>query len=348
MIPWSCIIVTAILGYVLSILNVPYAFLLTGIIVAFWVSKCTKSKVSNSFFLPFVQIVLGMSTGVSFRVESWDVELLTSIVCMVICLLLGYSFSYLWLVRKSKWEKLDAALAIYPGALAVVLDVLQMKSVRPRVMLIQLTRLLFLTLLLSVTPFMEASVNGNEEGDSVHYLGNSSHVLWNWDDAYYLLVFIVVALLSWGIGRFLLKRVPASYLLSATIVSAFVSQQVVVHGIHVPEGIVTFSTILLGLLIGELFKNIAWQDFVVGIKDSLWVFGMSLLTTILMSQLASILLGIPFMAIFLAYVPGAVETVSVVALLSGLDMVFILTHHLIRMIILQILPLFFLKFYKSS
>lgn len=53
---------------------------------------------------------------------------------------------------------------------------------------------------------------------------------------------------------------------------------------------------------------------------------------------AARVLGSGPLSLWLAYMPGAIETIAIVAFSSGLNVVFILTHHLMRMVVLHFAP----------
>jgi uncharacterized membrane protein AbrB (regulator of aidB expression) len=56
------------------------------------------------------------------------------------------------------------------------------------------------------------------------------------------------------------------------------------------------------------------------------------------AEVAARWLGSAPLSLWLAYMPGAIETIAIVAFGGGLNVVFILTHHLSRMVLLHFAP----------
>jgi uncharacterized membrane protein AbrB (regulator of aidB expression) len=49
-------------------------------------------------------------------------------------------------------------------------------------------------------------------------------------------------------------------------------------------------------------------------------------------------LGNDPLSLWMAYMPGAIEAIAIVAFSGGLNVVFILSHHLVRMVVLHFAP----------
>ena len=82
-----------------------------------------------------------------------------------------------------------------------------------------------------------------------------------------------------------------------------------------------------------LWQTLGWTLLQVG-----GFVALMLLVGAAFAGLAGRLLGRDSMTLFLAYMPGAIETIAIVAFSGGLNVVFILTHHLSRMVLLHFAP----------
>lgn len=324
-----CIVATTLLGVFLNVTGVKYGFLLSGMLVSLFFVTYTKRAVTHAFYLPYIQIVLGISTGLYF--EDWSMEVLYitagSIIVMIFCLILQSFLSFIWLHKKAKWSKLDSILAVYPGSLAVVIDMFNITKVSPKVMITHLVRLFLLTIILTLF-------------GSVQYaaVDTVSHTF-----TIETLIVLMMLLISFAfLGRLLVSyRIPAPYLLVSMLMTIVLVKFGLLAGFTVPSLMIDSATIVLGILIGSLFAGISFQEFKTSIKDSVVVFCVGMICTVSFSILASKILDIAFSQLFLSYAPGGVETVTVISVASGLNVMFILSHHLIRILILQLAPVLF-------
>lgn len=331
MYPFISIVATTLLGFFLNLIGVKYGFLLAGILVSLFFVIYTKREVTHSLYLPYVQIVLGISTALYFK--DWSIDLLyitaASIIVMILCLMLQSFLSFMWLHKKANWSKLDSILAVYPGSLAVVIDMFNITKVSPKVMITHIVRLFLLTIILTL--FGPAQYIGVETVNDVFTM-----------EALIILVglFILYGLL----GRLLVScRIPAPYLLVSMLITIALVKFGLLTSLTVPSLMIDSATIVLGILIGSLFTGISWHGFKSSLKDSVIVFGLGMMCTVIFAMVFSKILGITFSQLFLSYAPGAIETVTVISVASGLNVMFIISHHLIRILILQLIPVLFVS-----
>ena len=324
-----CIVTTTLLGFFLNLIGIKYGFLLSGILVSLFFVTYTKREVTHAFYLPYIQIVLGISTGLYFKDWSMEVLYITagSIVTMTFCLIFQSLLSFIWLHKKAKWSKLDSILAVYPGSLAVVIDMFNITKVSPKVMITHIVRLFLLTMILTLFgPVQYAAVGTVSPTFTIETL-----------------IVLMMLLISFAfLGRLLVSyRIPAPYLLVSMLMTIVLVKFGLLAGFTVPSLMIDSATIVLGILIGSLFAGISFQEFKTSIKDSVVVFCVGMICTVSFSILASKILDIAFSQLFLSYAPGGVETVTVISVASGLNIMFILSHHLIRILVLQLAPVLF-------
>lgn len=313
-------------GGTLEYCGIPHGLLLGSILVsAIIVSKWSFSPPLR-FGLGYVQIVLGVTTGLMF--DTWDSRvvgaLLPSIALMVLCQMAQIALAGFWLSSVSKWSIKDSLLAVYPGALAAVFDLMESERASGKVMVVHLIRLLGITILVSVCM-----------PDSARVVATSSELL----SSDMLLAFsslIALALLS---GRLLFKfGVPAPFMLTAIICTGLYVKMGYLGGFQMPQWSVLVATVVLGVLIGTKFREITWIEFVRHGRSGLVSVILMLLIAGGFALLAGRILDEDPFTLWLAYMPGAIETIAIVAFSSGLNVVFILSHHLVRMILLHFAP----------
>jgi membrane AbrB-like protein len=276
--------------------------------------------------LGYVQIVLGIATGLMF--EAWDSQtvaaLLPSLGLMLLCLTAQIVTAGLWLRKVSGWNLKDSLLAVYPGALAAVFDLLQSERASSKVIVVHLVRLLSITLLVSLCI----------PGPADAMLADSSPLGINT-----VLTLLSLIALCLVLGRLLLRiGVPAPFMLTAIVATGVYVKLGYLQGFHMPAWSVDAAAVILGVLIGSKFKDITPAELMRHGRAGFMSVALMLLVAAAFAGVAGRLLGSEPLALWLAYMPGAIETIAIVAFGGGLNVVFILSHHLVRMVVLHFAP----------
>lgn len=240
------------------------------------------------------------------------------------------SLAFVWLRRVARWSRTDALLAVYPGALAAVLDVFHVARASNHVVLVHILRLFVLTLL--VTLLIPADVTAPAQVRGWEFWRVAA------GDALPLSVLLVsIVLLGWLLRRL---HVPAPYLLTAIVSTAVVVYAGWLSTFVMPRGVTDVSAILLGVLIGSILADLHWTDVLRHGRVGAMLMLMAIAVAVLFAGLAAWLLHLDFLTLMVSYIPGAIETVATVTLAEGMNVMFILSHHLLRLMILHALPAF--------
>lgn len=318
--------VTAIaVGSILESLSMPQGFLIGSLVTSMVFFYRLKVPPLPRFGLGYVQVVLGVSIGLSF--ESWSdsdvLNMLPSFCLLLLCLAIQMVVGGAWMWKVERWNSKDALLAVYPGALAAVFDLMESEKASNKVMVVQIVRLLSITLIVSLCVAAPGMVASEQAPLSIQ-------------NALCLLSLVLLCLLS---GRLLsVVGIPAPFMLTAIILTGIYLKLGYLHGFRMPQWSVDLAAIILGILIGSKFKDIKPMEFVRHGRAGLVSVMLMLLTAGAFAGVAGWVLDIDPFTLWMAYMPGAVETVAIVALSGGLNVVFILSHHLVRMILLHGAP----------
>lgn len=313
-------------GTALQMAGVPQGLLLGSIFGSALIICRMHFAPSLRLGLGCVQVVLGISTGLVF--ESWSVlqafEMLPSLGFLLLCLATQMAVGAAWLRKAERWNSKDALLAVYPGALAAVFDLMESEKASNKVMVVQVVRLLSITLIISLCVAAPGAVVASEQAPL------------NIQTALCLFSLVVLCLLS---GRLLSAvGIPAPFMLTAIILTGIYLKLGYLHGFRMPQWSVDLAAIILGILIGSKFKDIKPMEFVRHGRAGLVSVMLMLLTAGAFAGVSGWVLDIDPFTLWMAYMPGAIETVAIVALSGGLNVVFILSHHLVRMILLHGAP----------
>lgn len=125
-------------------------------------------------------------------------------------------------------------------------------------------------------------------------------------------------------------RVPAAWLFGPMVGAALVTGPGFAQN-GLPDWLTVPALVVIGLMIGVNFKTIdrsLLRDTVLASVGSVLV---GTLVGVACAIPVASVLGLPLPQVWLAYAPGGVETMSVMALALGLDVAYVGGHHVVRM-----------------
>ena len=248
-----------------------------------------------------------------------------SVTGMVVCVFCMIAASVFVSMKFSRWDRMTAMLAAIPGAMGFVLSAVMTTGANaPRVVTVQMMRVFFLICLLPLA-IVETGAGAIVPNTRI------SDPLW---------MFLIECAIGLGVGLVLTRwKVIGGMFLGAMLVSGLFHLVDVAHG-RAP-GLVFFAgQVLIGSWTGSRFSGFDWSHFAREAPSMLAAIGVSILISAVFSISASTLLGLPFGATFLAYSPGGMEAMTVLAMALGLDPFYVAAHHLARFVLLHVgLPL---------
>ena len=318
-------------GSVFYMLGLPAAWL-SGAMVG---ATCgiifgVKLQVPNAL-RDITMLVLGLSMGVGVTPETlkaighWPASLaiLGVVVILIVCaaILVGRLFG---------WNRDTAMYAAAPGALSTVLILAEEAGADMRRVIIAQSVRLFL--LVAVLPFILAAIDP-------HHAANVAALPTN------LAVPSVrdfVPLFAVGIAGALvarLLRIPAPILIGAALASSFVHGADLVQA-PVPRQVQIPAFIILGAYMGLRFRGTTFAILRAELAASLVIFMSSSFIAFIGAFAVHRLLGIGLAETLVAFAPGGVEAMTIIAFSLGLDVAYVGTHHLSRfMAIALVMPI---------
>jgi membrane AbrB-like protein len=124
-------------------------------------------------------------------------------------------------------------------------------------------------------------------------------------------------------------KVAAPILLGATIVSSVSHGTEWVTGV-IPPVIATGGLVLIGLFIAERFRNLQRSTLRRALVAAFGSFTIGMVVAALFAGAAAWLAGVSFANGLVAFAPGGLEAMTVLALILGLDPLYVGIHHLVR------------------
>lgn len=263
-------------------------------------------------------IFLGIQTGTSVTWETvasasqWPL----SIALLAVTVVLVTWGCYLFYVRVRGWDRETALFASLPGALSLVLALAsETRADMRRVTIAQCIRLFFLiaalpAFILWLSP-ADHAVEATPVIGSVYDIG--------------LLIVLATA------AAVLLEklRVPAGLILGPVIVAATLELTDVIHG-AAPNSILIPANVILGVMIAARFNAFTFGEFMAALRDGLSGFVIALVIAVAGAALASELGSLPLALTLLAFSPGGLDAMTLMAFALDLDPAYVGAHQIVR------------------
>jgi membrane AbrB-like protein len=316
-------------GFAFDRLGLPAAWL-SGALVAVTVATLAglpvrvPGPVATAGFL-LIGIVMGSAvTPETLRLMlSWPISM-AGLVVLVPAIVGGIM---VYLIRVERFDRETAFFASIPGALNYVMALTLDSRADARVVaVIQSFRLV---LLVAALPSLMA-LSGL--GSAARPMAQTTAAHWS------EMALLVVLAVSCGLGMERL-RVPGGATVGAMLATAVLHASGLVTAM-VPEPIVIGGFIVMGVLIAGRFAGTSMAELRVLLRASVGAFLVGTAVTVVVATAVALTAGLPVGKVILAYAPGGIEAMAVLAFVLDMDPAFVGAHHLVRFVgIALLLPL---------
>ena len=270
-------------------------------------------------------ILLGIQTGsvvnadTLYRATQWPL----SIVCMSITVGFIVWACMLYYEGIRNWDRATSFFSSLPGALSMVILLAGSSGAdMRRVTISQCVRLFFLIAALPVV---------------IVFISPASDVAMSTPVAANVLEIIVLVVASAAAGLLFERlRVPAGLILGAALTSAALGLAGVVHG-GAPDSILVPANIILGVMIALRFKGITLPELRTALGDGFAGFAIAMIIAMVGALLTSFVAGLPLALTLLAFAPGGLEAMTIMAFALNLDPAYVAAHQVARYIGLVLL-----------
>lgn len=270
---------------------------------------------AGAFVLLGVSMGSGITPDILDQLARWPL----SMMLLAVAVLVSMVASAQWLERVHGWDRATAAYAAVPGALGMVLAFAASSNANlRRVALAQSLRLFTLVIAMPWILTWLTGAGGHLSAMTAAGAGLRDTAL-------------MLAAATAG-GWVLTKlRVGGSWLMGAMLTSAILHGTGTVHH-NMPVFLLVAGFTATGAVIGSRFRGVTIAALRADLRPSLESVGLAMVLTAGFSALGAHLLSLPFGQFWLAYAPGGVEAMAVMAFSLGLDAAFVGTHHIVRII----------------
>ncbi|PVB62904.1 AbrB family transcriptional regulator [Labrenzia sp. 011] len=264
------------------------------------------------FFLIGISMGAGVNPDVVDRAGEWPVSMGMLVVVMICVTYAGYAVLHFG----AKWTKEAAYFGALPGALSYVMGLATDRGADlPRIASSQSLRLF---ILVAVVPFAVVASNGEVDGAA-----GAGAVSGPMD---FLLGLPLCLAASWLAIKL---RIPGGRMTGAFFMSAGLNASGVLVLI-LPDYVTLPCFMMMGAFIGCRFGTMTLRQFVSVLGASLAAFTAAFLTSLLGAWIVAELVHIPFGQALLAYAPGGLEVMTILAYMLDLDPAFVAAHQIAR------------------
>lgn len=319
-------------GFVAFKLRLPLAWMV-GAMVATTLGSLAGLELRMSQKLrSFMVVVLGVMLGSAFTpaILGRAMEWIPSLLGVVVYVALLTALVSVYLRRAAGYDPVTAYFAATPGGLNEMTIVGGAMGGDERIIsLVHGVRILLIALTIPLWfRFFEGYQPGGVPGPGAAQIP--------WRD-------VVALTLCGGVGYPLARlcRMPAANLTGPMILSAAVHLSALTSS-RPPVELINLAQIVVGTAVGCRFAGFPLTQVLRAIVNSIGQTAMMLALTVAAAFLLHPIVGASVIALVLAFAPGGLAEMSLIALSLGIDAAFVASHHVARIVVVVLLaPLAF-------
>jgi membrane AbrB-like protein len=244
--------------------------------------------------------------------------------------------SYFYLTRIVKYDRVSSFFASAPGGLIEMVNLGSSYGGDERTMSLVHSMRLLLTVM--IIPFWFRFFQGYDPSAVVVTSHSADFTLLD------LAILFACTVVGYIGGKIL--RLPAYAMLGPLTVSGL-AHVTGLSDARIPQELINIAQVILGASIGCQFAGLALKkvfgNLIAGSVTTFIMLGTAAAFAVLMSHLT----GIDYKALVIAFSPGGLAEMSLISLTMGIDIAFVSTHHLFRVLSLLILAPIIFKVMQS-
>jgi membrane AbrB-like protein len=322
------LLAAALGGAVFALLDLPAAWLAGSLVAVSALALAGLPVYVPDLLRRVVFVVLGISLGAAVTPETiagirtWPITLALLVISLPVTM--GAVMLYLHYV--SRWNYRETLYASAPGALSAVLAMASDAKVDVRMVAFVQTVRVFL--LIAALPGMllaaglSASVGALPPSAGVHAATLTD-----------TLIMAVTGIASALVADRL--RVPGGLLIGPMLVNGFLHGAGYIQG-NIPSFLLLTSFVVLGAFTGTRFVGTTAAMIRRLLVDSIGAFIVALIVCVIFALLAAWLAGENVAKTIVAFAPGGLEAMTILAFMIGLDPAFVGAHHLARFVLIAL------------
>ncbi len=287
----------------------------------------------GSLFMVMGLSLMGVKTGVDKRLHRTAIALLglfigsriqageliglvfwyPSVIAMLVYMALML-FGGFWIFKRARVGRMNALFCSYPGSMNSALVLAE--RVNGDLRWIAISHSLRLVTVVSgaaiVASFFVEDVTLSSSSPSLSMVDSLP---------------LLLAPLCWWLGG--LVKIPLPEFLGPMVAGAIIANLGFDYAL--PTWVVLSAFLVLGASVGARFSGTQWSQVI-----SMGRYGITfaLFALVVAAWLVSSVTPLAFVAVLLALIPGGVGEMAVIAMVMGIDPVYVVSHHIVRLLLL--------------
>lgn len=282
-----------------------------------------------------MMVVLGTLLGSAFspeileRAAEWPISMLSLVIYVVMASLMTFWFYH----RVARIDSRTAFFSGVPGGLAemIMLGIAAGADDR-KISLAHTTRIFLVVMTLPLAFRLFGDFDAAARARGVASIVDLT--------AFDVGMLAACAIVGFPLAKLL--RIPAPQLTGPMFVSAAIHLTGLTEAAP-PFYVVAFAQVILGSAVGARFSGLKLREVARYLKLGAIATAMLLALTIVYALVLERLMDVPFEAFILAFSPGGLTEMSLVALAMQIDTAFVATHHMVRIFIVVALTPFLFR-----
>lgn len=235
---------------------------------------------------------------------------------------------FIYFNKIAHYGQKEAFLSALPGALAFISSYIIENNLPPaRIILAQSIRVL---LVIGLAPFVYQWITGSHPNAINELPKFDTGILWLWDLAILVLLSIPM------IWVWLKLNAPNSWFLGGMIAS-MMAYLTGVTDQQLPTWILKLLLVMIGTMIGLRFADTSFRNLLKYAFHGFNATVILLIITFLVSYVSAVLLDTDIIQIFLAFAPGGVHEMAIIAFSYSISPIFVTFHHILRIFVVSFL-----------
>lgn len=313
-------------GYLFSLAHLPLAWMLGAMSFCAVAAMMRVPIGVSSAIRPFTAILLGTMLGASFspsmfaHISNW----LAPAIGLLFFLVVSSVLSFVYFTRVVGLEPVTAFFAGMPGGIVEMVMLGEENGADAKAIALVHAARIFLVVL--TLPFILRLVNGVDASSASPIASNALSLF---DLGWLVAAAAIGAALGWVL------KLPIQFLLGPMLVSA-TFHLLGWTSFSVPVEVISGAQLILGATIGCRFVGATASQILRVVIQSLGAAAILLTTTFVFAYGVDSLTHSNWSALVLAYSPGGLAEMSMVALSLNMEVAFVVAHHIARVVFITV------------
>ncbi|WP_368188546.1 AbrB family transcriptional regulator [Aestuariibius sp. HNIBRBA575] len=337
---FATVVTAALSGWLVSRTGIPLGWMIGAMLVTAVASLARLPVRKPDTFMDIIRATIGLMLGASITVEligsvaAWW----PTLVLLIVSLAVMFGAGYLALRKIARFDPITAGLCAMPGGIAEMVLLSERQGAdQARVAIVHALRIALAILLIPLLIGQIATIEPVNMG-ATNAIAALSIADWGW-------IGLCIAAGLVARGR---VRMPAPIVLVPMMVSAAL-HLLGLTSFEVPGSITAVIQVFIGINVGARFAGVPFTSLIAALGAAILVVALQIGTAFFGALLVAKGVGVDPVALTLAYSPGGLAEMSIIALSFDRDVAFVGVHHIFRvMLALMLAPLLLSWLAKST